>query len=143
MAMRSNPFDEMERMMEQMRQSFGGWGDWSDFSGPMRGSGVSLETDDEGYVVLADLPGFEKEELDLRFEDGVLAIRAEHENSDEYEGAAGSAYSSRRRHFHERVHVPAEIREDEISASYRNGVLEVHLPTVEDVDDDSHVIDIE
>lgn len=140
MAKQPNPFDEMERMMEQMRQSVFG-----DRSAPARlgGANVNLETDEEGYVVLADLPGFEREELDLRYEDGVLTIRAEHETSDEYESAGGATHSARRRHVHERVQIPAEIAEDEISASYRNGVLEVRLPTVEDVDDDEHVIDIE
>ena len=137
MALRANPFEEMERMMEQMRQS--AFGDLSRASG----SNVTLETDEEGYVVLADLPGFEKEELDLRYEDGLLTIRAEHEVEDEYEAAGARTKSARHRQVHERVRVPAEIHEDEITASYRNGVLEVHLPTVEDVDDGEHVIDVE
>jgi len=43
----------------------------------------------------------------------------------------------------ERVTVPKTIAEDEITAAYRNGVLEVHLPLAEPAErDDERTIDI-
>jgi len=136
--MRRTPFDEMEQLFDQMRRSM-----WSSFE---RGAGTfgtfdtnpSLEPTDEGYQVLADLPGFEKEEIDLRFDDGILTIDATHEVDSEVEGA----YSAQSRRVHERVTIPAEVVVDGIEATYSNGVLEVVLPTVETVEDDSHHIDI-
>lgn len=141
--MRRTPFDEMEQMFDQMRRST-----WSGIGGFERGAGpfgsfdtnLSLEPTDEGYVVLADLPGFEREEIDLRFDGGVLTIDATHEVDSEVDGT----YSARSRRVHEQVAVPAEVVVDEIEATYSNGVLEVVLPTVETAeDDDSHRIDIE
>jgi HSP20 family protein len=97
---------------------------------------VDIETAEDGYVVFADVPGFEKDDIDLRFEDGLLTIEATREYDDEH--------TSRSRRVFERVRVPGEVLEDEITASYRNGVLEVHLPIPEAVeDDDSTSIDIE
>ncbi|WP_338727178.1 Hsp20/alpha crystallin family protein [Haladaptatus sp. DJG-WS-42] len=133
-------FDEMDRLMEQMRERMmrsplGGM-EWSDFTPEFRhaGSNMTLETDEEGYVVLADMPGFEKEELDVRFDNSVLTITGTHEATDEY--------TSQRRQVHEQMTIPGEIREADITASYRNGVLEIHLPTEETMDDSSHRIEI-
>jgi len=156
MTARENPFDEMERLFDQMRRSM--WTPYGEtgYGRQLRGEAdhdrhlqdrsdtrwdryeghVDLETGDDGHVIYADVPGFEKEDIDLRFEDGVLTIEATHEYGDEH--------ASRSRRVFERVRIPGEVRDDEITASYRNGVLEVHLPTPKPVEDDSSTsIDIE
>ncbi|MFT4884989.1 MAG: HSP20 family protein [Natronomonas sp.] len=123
----TSPFDEMDRLFESMRRSMLG-GSW------MTGdTNLRMETTDEGYLVHADLPGFETDELDIRFDDGVLTIDAVHEvESDE---------ESRSRHIHESVRVGADVLIEEIEAEYHNGVLEVSLPT--DAEHDSgHRIDV-
>lgn len=149
----------MERMFEQMRRSMWGadprwWfgsGDQPALEGPTaidssadRWSGgemnLSLETDEDGYVAFADLPGFEKDEITLRFDDGLLTVEAEHEVTEDGEYAT----SRRSRHVYEQLRLPAAVVEDEITATYRNGVLEVHLPTEEEIEeDDDSIIDIE
>lgn len=142
MSPRRTAFDEMDRMFEQMRRSMpGGWHDHDGSGdGDVSSHGdmnLSVETDDEGYVVFADVPGFEREELDLRFDDGLLTITGEHETSER----SGTAASARSRRVHERVRLPGEIDADGIVATYRNGVLEVHLPA--DASDDSRSIEID
>lgn len=146
MAIRRDPFDSMDRMFEQMRRTMFGGMDELPFDERGRlgrpGSDVNLrmDTTDEGYLVMADLPGFEKADIDLRFEEGVLSIAAAHES--ETETDAGSSHAQRR--VYDELRIPAAIREDEITASYRNGVLEVSLPTEDEVaDDDEHRIEIE
>jgi HSP20 family protein len=147
-------FDEMERAFDQMRRSmWGGYGprgsrNWSPESRRALPEGehgldyeydfdsnLSVESTDEGYVVLADLPGFEKEEIDLRFDDGMLHIGASHEVAD------GEFARSRR--VRESVSIAGDVVVDGIDASYRNGVLEIHVPVEETADDDAHHIDIE
>lgn len=125
-------FDEMERAVENMRRSVGG---------VSLDSNLHTGTDGDDYVVVVDMPGFESEEIDLRFEDDSLYLEAHHEESAESD--VGS--TSRTRRVSERIRVPVEIDEDGISASYRNGVLEVRLPMLEvpDEEDESHRIDIE
>ena len=148
-------FDEMERAFDQMRRSmWGGYGPRGSWSWSPEGrralpeggydhgyefdfdSNLSVETTDGGYVVLADLPGFEKEEIGLRFDDGMLHISATHEVADgEY---------ARSRRVRESVSIAGDVIVDDIEATYRNGVLEVHVPVEEMTDeDDAHHIDIE
>ncbi|MFC7315299.1 Hsp20/alpha crystallin family protein [Halomarina halobia] len=138
---RRTPFEEMERVFDQMRHSMLGTWDlsvptpdrrWP--SGATAGANVSIETDDDGYVVHADLPGFERDELELTFDDGVLTLSGDHEVADET--------SARRRNVFEQVTIPGDVLAEEVTASYRNGVLEVRLPTA-DAGDDAHRIDIE
>ncbi len=151
--MRRDPFDEMDRMVEGMRRMMWGGGPRAmamagDESGSdlpalggfaERGLNASIESDDEGYLVYADVPGFEREELSLRFDDGVLTIDAAHEEGDESE----TGVRRRSRHVHERLSVPGDVLGEEISATYRNGVLEVRLPTAGDEEESGHSIDIE
>lgn len=146
-------FREMDRMFDQFRSS---WMDEFAAPGygparPMFEGGIDVKTldgettanlEDEGdaYVFVMDLPGFEKEDVDLTFHEGVLSVRA---HADAEEGS--DAYRSvRSRRVAKQVPVPKEIVADEIAASYHNGVLEVRLPIVEDErEDDGHRIDIE
>jgi HSP20 family protein len=134
-------FDEMERAFDRMRRSM--WGDygsrnWGESLPEAHeyghDSNLSVESTDEGYLVLADLPGFEKEEIDLRYDDGMLHISATHEVDDgEY---------ARSRRVRESVSVGGDVVVDGIEATYRNGVLEVRVPVEEPVDD-AHHIDID
>ena len=149
MSIRRDSFDEMDRMFDQMRRSmFTPWSgrvaDWdlpemSRLTG-RSDSNLTVERDDDGYVVLADLPGFEKEDLDLRFDDGVLSVSGRHAVSEE----SDSGTSMRSRSVFEQVGIPGDVVEEDITATYRNGVLEVRLPAMDDdEDDDSRRIDID
>jgi len=42
-------------------------------------AGISVEETDDGFVVLADLPGFDREELSLRLRDDELYLTGEHD----------------------------------------------------------------
>jgi HSP20 family protein len=145
MATRPYPFEEMERMMEQMmeqmrRAMYEGRIGLPAFGAESDGINLSLDAVDDGYVVVADMPGFEKEEIDLRYDDGSLSVEASREVSEE-DGVSARHHT---RHVYERIHVPGEVVEEEISASYRNGVLEVRLPVPastesEDEDDGTRI----
>jgi HSP20 family protein len=85
------------------------------------------ETD--GEVVYAfDLPGIPKETVSIEFENGVLTVSAERERSAEV--AADRLYHRFERRsgsFSRAIELPQGVAEDQISARYDNGVLEVHV----------------
>ena len=138
--MRYTPFESFDRLFDQMRRDMMEWREnmgeeWPALEGSSYGTSMDLTEHDGEYVFTADLPGFEKEAIDLRFDDGYLVLSASQEGGDES--------SSRRRSIHERVSLPVEVEEDGISASYHNGVLTVHLPIVEGATESGHHIDID
>jgi HSP20 family protein len=85
-------------------------------------TGYELYEEDDEFVLTLDLPGFDTEEIDLGWEDGVLNVSAQH--VDDRRG--------RKKTYHRRFRFPKEIDEDAIEASYQNGVLEVTLPIREE-----------
>lgn len=127
---RTTPFEEMDRLFDQMRRSMqDGW-----MRPEFGGANVRLESDEDGYVVNADIPGFETEEIDLRFADGVLTVEATQETGDESQ--------SHSRYVHEQVRIPGDVVVEDIRAEYNNGVLEVRLPA-ETESESGHRIDID
>lgn len=126
-------FDQLRRDMYELRGSLAE--SWPELESLSHGSTLDLtETDDE-YVLTVDMPGFERDEIELRFADGQLWLTAEHETTDET--------GSRHRSMREQIVIPRSVEVDDISASYHNGVLEVHLPIVEGADERGHRIDID
>ncbi|MFY4812660.1 Hsp20/alpha crystallin family protein [Haloarcula sp. AONF1] len=99
---------------------------------------LHVDETDDGYAVMVDLPGFERDDLAVRFEDSVLSIQGE--TTVATETSDGARRHSRR--VAERVAVPQPVVDDDITATYHNGVLEITLPRADDADE-SNRIDIE
>ncbi|EMA25356.1 MULTISPECIES: Hsp20/alpha crystallin family protein [Haloarcula] len=96
---------------------------------------LHVDETDDGYAVMVDLPGFERDDLVVRFEDGVLSIQGESTVAEETSDSA-------RRHSRrvaERVTVPEPVVDDDITATYHNGVLEITLPRADDADDSNRI----
>ncbi len=85
-----------------------------------------IETDDE-IQVIAEMPGVNKEDIDLGASETKLEIRAEGES----------------RKYHEVVELPDEIDPDSAKARYNNGVLEVILKKKRPMKESKKKIDIE
>ena len=139
--MRYTPFETMERMFDQMFRDMTEWREhaWDERLGFGYGLNTDLAEHDDEFVLTVDLPGFETEEIDLRYDDGTLHLSASHEVAEE----APERSSTRRRTVSERIAIPREVVDEEIEANYRNGVLEVHLPFAEGGEERGHRIDVE
>ncbi|WP_136588887.1 Hsp20/alpha crystallin family protein [Salinigranum halophilum] len=75
------------------------------------------EAEDE-FVLTVEMPGFDPAEIDVSWNDGVLNVAAEHEDDER----------GTRKTYHRRFRVPKAVEDDDITASYTNGILEVRLP---------------
>ena len=137
---RQTPFDSVEQFFDQMRREMlGGRRSRPAFETTASDTagwdaGVSIEETDEGFVILADLPGFDREELTIRLQDDQLYLDGEHEVGD------GAGYRSRR--VSERIALPTHVDPEHVSASYHNGVLEVTF-VVDEESDAGFEIDIQ
>ena len=138
------PFDEMNRMFDRMSRNVGRM-DWGDLDA-IRRSGIDVdvaEYDDE-VVVMADLPGFDRDHIDLTVREGVLSIAAEREQARDDDTGAYLRRERRAESLRRSITLPAEVVEDDASATYSNGVLTVTLPKVhmDQEDDEGHHIDV-
>ncbi|GAB3154782.1 hypothetical protein GCM10027290_49760 [Micromonospora sonneratiae] len=88
---------------------------------------VELRATDEGWAVIARLPGVAPEEVALELDDRELCIRARSEEEVNADiGMAGSG--SRTRAFEYRVNLPAQADLDRADAVMDHGLLTVMLP---------------
>ncbi|WP_251341653.1 Hsp20/alpha crystallin family protein [Haloplanus halophilus] len=80
-----------------------------------------LYEEDDEFVLSVEMPGFDPEDIDVTWNDGVLNVAAE--RTDESR--------NRRRTYHRRFRFPKTVADEDISAQYRNGILEIRLPVLE------------
>ncbi|BDF71686.1 heat-shock protein [Oscillospiraceae bacterium] len=81
------------------------------------------------FVLEAELPGFNKEDISLDLKDGILTIRAEHrEDKDEKDKQGNYIRRERRYGSFSRSFDVTGIDEGGITAAYNNGILELNLP---------------
>jgi HSP20 family protein len=143
---RSTPFEELDTMMERMSRQFDEMGRRFDESGMIRTHEVAIDVTDAGEEirVVADLPGFEKEDIDLAVANGVLTIRGNREMESEDGDGEYLRRERRSQSMKRSISLPEEIDEEGARASYSNGVLTVTLPKLSpDYADDSRRIDID
>ena len=94
----------------------------------------SFRTDikDEGdrYLMEAELPGFDKEDIKLDITGNTLTLSAEHKA--EAEDKKNDNYIRRERSFgsYQRSFDLTGIDADKIEAEYKNGILELALPKI-------------
>lgn len=119
---RRNPFEDIERMVEEMNEGFRAFD-----TKLTRGVAVDVVDQDDSYVVTADLPGYEKEDIDVRLSGNSLTIGAsrESEATDENESYVRQERSSES--VSRTLRLPERIDEESTDASYNNGVLTVTL----------------
>ena len=99
------------------------------------------EKDDE-FLIEAELPGLDKEDINLELtDDKHLIISAINEEVNKDEGE-NYIRRERRRGRYQRSFYIENVKEDEIDASYDNGILEVVLPKKEKTSPSSRTIDI-
>ncbi len=87
------------------------------------------ELEDDGHkIVRAELPGMDPDDIDIRVEQGRLFIRAQRE--EKKEDRDDTRYRSEFRYgsYERSFALPAGASEDDVKATYVDGILEVRVP---------------
>ncbi len=93
---------------------------------------TDIRETEHAYVLEAELPGFSKEDIHAEVRNGCLTIHAEHRSEND-EKDENNKYIRRERSYGSftRSFDLDGIKSDEITASYKNGVLSLTLPKAE------------
>ncbi len=88
--------------------------------------------DGDNIVVKAELPGMDRNDIDVQVENNILTIRGERRR--EKEVKADNVYRTERYYgsFARSFTLPVTVNTEQIKAEYREGVLHVTLPKVEE-----------
>ena len=85
------------------------------------------ETDD-ALVYAFDLPGLQQDAISIEVEDSALTVSATRERETTVDREKFHSFERRYGSFARTVGLPQGVSEDEIEASYKNGVLEIRVP---------------
>ena len=97
---------------------------------------MSMKTDimecKDKYIVEVDLPGLDKKYIDLNIEDGYLNICVDKTEVATEKDKKGT-YLRKERHYGSqcRSFYVGEVNEDNLSATYKNGILTITIPKKE------------
>ncbi len=121
-------FDEFFRPFDQFFQPF-----FPDAMRPFQWAEAGfrqpiLDLRDRGdhYSLTAELPGFTKDEVEVRVDSGGIELKADKAER-ESRGEDGS-YQRSRRSFYQYLSLPDEVATEKIEGTMKNGVLELKLP---------------
>ncbi len=93
---------------------------------------VDLEETDDAFKITAELPGMDKKDIHITFENNVLTIsgekKAEKEIKEENYHRLERSYGKFQRSFE----LPGYINRDKIEADYKDGVLHITVPKSEE-----------
>ena len=121
--MSQNPFDDIERMFDRMTRGFE-----SIEGGLSESVAVDVaETDDE-YVVVADLPGFDREDIDVELAGETLTVSAAADGNDEDDDRRYLRRERPRGPVSRSVRLPETVDPEATDAAHEAGVLTVTLP---------------
>lgn len=137
-----SPWQMMRRMQEDMdrvfSQFFGGApsgeGGTTPAAGMMQWSpNVDISSTPKEICLEADLPGVNKDDIDVTVQDHHLILKAQM-RQEQKEGDGDRQYHRRERRygfFQRVIPLPENVKEDDISCEFRDGVLTVHVPRME------------
>jgi HSP20 family protein len=134
---RWEPVGELQSLQQEMNRLFGSF---FDSPTPPRGNGASgrwipamdLIERDEQYVLRADLPGLDTDDVKIELEENVLTISGQRHETREHEVEGYHRIERASGAFSRSLTLPAGVNTDRIEASFANGVLEVHIPKPEE-----------
>lgn len=131
-----SPFEEMERALERLfprswpRPWRGEWPSWADFA-PFAGRVPRVDViDRENEVVLrAEVPGLNKEDLEVSVSDSSVTIRGEIKREEE----KGEYYYREMGYgaFSRTISLPAAVDSKQAKVRLKNGILEMTMPKTE------------
>ncbi len=130
---RWDPFGEVLSLQREMDRVFGrlGFGRFTNGNSATVAwmPRIDVRTTGDDMVVYAELPGIDKDDIDIEVTDGVLAIKGERKAESEQKDDEGWLIRERSYGSFERaLTLPEGVDPDKITADYNDGVLEVHIP---------------
>jgi len=92
---------------------------------------VDVYEDKDNLHLKAELPGVNKQDIQISVHEGVLTLSGERKQDEKYKDA--DVYRSERclGRFQRTLTLPAQVNPDAIKATYKDGILTVLLPKAE------------
>ena len=125
-----NPFKEMDSLFSRFRHDMNGDFNLQSFTQSDWVPPVDINESDKDFLITVEVPQIDKHDIKVQVQKGMLTISGERkdENEDKKAHRIERYYGSFQRSFK----LPDNVKEDEIHADHKNGVLYLSLPKSEE-----------
>ena len=83
------------------------------------------------FVVRAELPGMNKQDIDISLHDGVLSVSGERKGEEVSDGRRSHRTERFFGRFQRTLELPKPVKAEEVKAAYKDGILTITLPKTE------------
>jgi HSP20 family protein len=118
-----SPMEVVLRSMTPDVDFFNGERDWS--------PAVDVTETPDAIEVRTELPGMQRDDIEIDIAQGVLTIKGEKKEASEETSRSWHHREVRYGSFSRAFTLPADVKPEEASASYEDGVLKIRLPKEE------------
>lgn len=126
---RWDPFEEIRKTQERLSQLLEDlmpteeWGGGKIFT-----PAIDIKDEGDKLVVTADLPGVNKEDVEIKLKEDMLEISAKTRKEKETEEEGYLRRERAYNYFYRTVRLPTSVKEEGSTAKLENGVLTIMLP---------------
>jgi HSP20 family protein len=94
---------------------------------------VDIAENKDDFVVTSELPGLKKDDINISFKEGTLIIEGERKEEKETKDVNFHRLERRQGKFCRSFNLGPKVKVDKIDATYKDGLLTIKLPKVEEV----------
>lgn len=126
----SDPFEDLQREIDSLFDRFKTNGN-GELTETLISPLVDLSEKDDSIQIRMDVPGVNAGEIDIKVSGNTIRISGEHKEAKEESGQTFHRIERRRGSFSRFLTLPTEVKENEVTAECKEGVLTVNLPKKE------------
>lgn len=128
---RYSPFDEFRRLEDEISKIF------RDATVPVDASRtytlpINITEDDDGYVIIANIPGYDKDEIELEATSQYLQINAKHDEKKEEKDDNYVVREISHTNYRRRISFDKPVDTSKAKTTMKNGVLTINMPKMEE-----------
>jgi HSP20 family protein len=134
--MRWTPMGNLASFQHEMNRMFNEF--FSGGNGEAAGSGlgswtpsVDIHETEDGFVIKAELPGVSKDDISIDVHQNTLTLRGQRKHESEVKQDKYHRVERSYGTFQRSFVLPTMVDQDKVQATYKDGVLELHLPKSE------------
>lgn len=136
-----SPLIDFDSMFDRLRRDFYSpdlLGDSFETLGPK----VEVQESDKNIKICAELPGMKEKDISVTLRDNTLILEGERKSEKKKEGKGYYRSEFSYGSFYRAIPVNTEVDQDQVEATYRDGILEVNLVKLADSESTSKKIEI-
>lgn len=132
---RYNPWQEVNSLQRQLNRLFDdalSTENWGDFSNLSKIPAAELSETDDALLLKLEVPGMEAKDLDIQVMADKVAITGERKSETKSEDKGVTRSEFRYGQFSRVIPLPSRIQNTNVTAEYKDGILNLTLPKSED-----------